>query len=128
MSIKLKTVARKNPQTGQVNYYVTQDRRGSIGIDELAGNIARMCTCTEADVKGVIDALENYVADELLENRTVRLGDLGSWHVRANSSGADELEDVTLDLLKGFHINFCKSSKLLKSFRLKGGDLHFQNP
>lgn len=126
--IKLKVIPRKSPKDGTVKYYVAVKRTGHIDLDTLSEEIVRECTLTEHDVKGVLSALQDNLIDELQNNRSVRLGDLGSYHVGANSKGADELEDVSLDLLKGFRIHFNKSAYMLRNFALGAEGIHFQNP
>lgn len=126
MSISLKPVARKSPKDGTVKYYLTVESKGSVELKDLAEDIAGTCTLTAADVIAALDALELAIASELKFNRSVRLGDLGSYHIRANSKGADTAEECTIpDCLKKYRIHYNKSSKLRHTFRIGAEGIHF---
>lgn len=123
--IKYKSIARKNPKTGVVKYYAAVSETFPMTLDDLCERIADGTTVTRSAVKAVISALERHITLALQDGRSVRLGDLGSFHITITSSPSDTSDEVNDSKITGIHVNFSKSGRLRKEFRPESAGIHF---
>lgn len=107
-----KVVARKNPMTKEVKYYAQLVLTSSVKLSSLADAISRQCTVTVHDVKAVLSAMEEHILRQLLDGKSVRLGDLGSFRPTVSSEGSDEADKVTADNVRRVRVRFHGSATL----------------
>ena len=88
--------------------------KGSCDIEEISEKISRSTTMTRGDVKGVIAALEDEVIDKLLNGEIVKLGDLGTFRLSMQSTGADSMETFSTANIKGVKVIFAASARIKK--------------
>ena len=102
MTVKIKTIARKNlqDQAAPAKYYAIVDSSGKTGIDELSAIIADKCTVSRPDVYAVIIAATEVIMKELAAGRSVQLGILGSFGVSISSEGMATADEVTASSVK----------------------------
>jgi predicted histone-like DNA-binding protein len=114
MSIKYKTIARKNLQkpADPVKYYAIASASGKTDIDKLSQLIANNSTVSRTDVYAVIMGLLETVTEELAEGNTVSLGKLGSFTVNVKSDGVETAEAVTAATIKGAKIVYRPGTEL----------------
>ena len=127
--IYYKVIKKKNPADAtQQKFYPVPVCSGHLDLDEVALRISCACTVSVHDVKGVLAAVEEHVAASLCEGRSVRLPNLGSFHVRANSKkgGKTAADDVKTDDVERLRIHFSKSPQLLRTFKRANGSLKFK--
>lgn len=96
MSIKYKLTQRGEPGVrggGTKKWYAIMATDGELTIDDLTKSIERFSALSEADIRGVIIALENVIQDALANSKIVRLEKLGSLYPGISSSGTDKKED-----------------------------------
>ena len=96
MSIKYKLTQKGEPGVrggGTKKWYATMATDGELTIDDLTKSIERFSALSEADLRGVIIALENVIQDALANSKIVRLEKLGSLYPGISSSGTDKKED-----------------------------------
>ncbi len=96
MSIKYKLTQKGEPGVrggGTKKWYATMATDGELTIDDLTKSIERFSALSEADIRGVIIALENVIQDALANSKIVRLEKLGSLYPGISSSGTDKKED-----------------------------------
>ena len=114
MSIKYKTIARKNPQDllATPKYYAAVTPNGSVDFESLAEMISEQCTVTDTDCLAVLNVLEKNIVRELKEGRIVRLGKLGNFQVGLSSEGFTTPEEVTADAVTKSRILFRPAKKM----------------
>lgn len=101
-----RVVAKKNPVTKEVKYYAQLAPVTPIGLDNLAETISKQCTVTIHDVKAVISALEEHILRIVTDGKSVRLGDLGSFHPTLCSTGVDVPDELTADKIHRVRVRF----------------------
>ncbi len=127
--ISFKIIKKKSPADATVEkFYPMPVCSGHLDLDTVALRISSACTVSVHDVKGVLAALEEHVASALREGRSVRLPNLGSFHVRANSKkgGKAKADDVTAADVECLRIHFSKSPRLLRAFNRANSSLRFR--
>ena len=114
MSIKYKTIARKNLQkpADPVKYYAIASSSGRTDIDKLSRLIANNSTVSRTDVYAVIMGLLETVTEELGDGNTVSLGKLGSFSVNVKSDAAETADAVTAATIKGAKIVYRPGTEL----------------
>ena len=129
--IKYIITNRKNPKDRTKSaFYPTIKTVGYVDLDRVGRDICEQCTVTEHDMKSVLSALEQHVITELQNGHTVRLGDLGSYHLAVNSKkgGKATAADVSGADVKGIRVHFRKSARMRHEFALANPDIQFQGP
>lgn len=119
MSIDYRVVCRKNPQTGQTIYHATSRSRGSIDVNKLARAISGATTVTEADVKAILSSLERHIGRHLAQNESVRLGDLGSFHIRTRCRAAGSHDELSEENITAIRVHFRKSVRMKRAMRVE---------
>ena len=115
MSINYYVIPKENPlKEGDTKYYAAAKMKGHIDQEELCQAIAQECTVTEHDVKAILSALQQHIIQKLLQNQSVRLGDLGSFHIKTNCEGVEDPDELSTDNLKAVKVHFRKSARMLR--------------
>ena len=114
MSVKYKTIARKNLQkpADPVKFYAIASASGKTDIDKLSRLIANNSTVSRTDVYAVIMGLLENVIEELADGNTVSLGKLGSFSVNVKSDGVETADAVTAATIKGAKIVYRPGGEL----------------
>ena len=82
MSIKYKLIEKGQPGVaggGTKKWYATIVTDGELTVDDLTNKIEKFSALSEADIRGVIIALENVIYEELTNGKIIRLDTLGSF-------------------------------------------------
>ncbi len=109
MSIKYTVIERGEPGVtggGIKKWYAQVKYDGEMTIDNLVDEIEKFSALSEADIRGVIIALENVIQKELVNGKIIRLDKLGSFYPSLSSSGAETEEKFTYTLIKGAKVNY----------------------
>ncbi len=109
MSIKYTVIERGEPGVsggGKKKWYAQVKTDGEMTIDNLVDEIEKFSALSEADIRGVIIALENVIQKELANGRIIRLDKLGSFYPSLSSEGAETAEMFTSSLIKGARVNY----------------------
>lgn len=116
MSIKIKAMARKNPQDllAPPKFYAQPINQGEISLSQLSALIAQMSTVSKTDVYAVLMGLTEIIPQQLEEGKIIRLDNLGSFNVSLNSNPADTAEALTSHHVKKLKLNFRPSQELRK--------------
>lgn len=122
--IQFVTRSKKNPKTANVAYYAQMGPTNAMTFDDVAEEIEKMCTVTDADIKAVLMGLETSVISALKRGQTVRLGSLGSFRPTLSSTSAETAEKVTASNIKRVRCRFTPGSKLANALQLS--NLEFQ--
>ena len=96
MSIKYTVVERGQPGvTG-----------GELSIDQLVEEIEKFSALSEADIRGVIIALENVIQKQLANGKIIRLDKLGSFYPSLSSGPSVTENEFHAGLIKGAKVNY----------------------
>lgn len=117
--IKYALVKRKNPISKEVAFHAAALPVNPIMLNEIAEEISGKCTVTSHDIKAVLSALEEVTFKHLRNGNSVRLGDLGSFHARLSSKGAESENDFSSENIRGIKVRFLPSSKMRFELSLK---------
>jgi len=114
MSIKFHAVQRKDPRDRTLpgKYYAELTNRYEITFEQLLGEITDMSTVSVGDTYNVMQTLIHLIKKHLLEGRTVKLGDLGSFYLTVNSNGKDTADEVDAKGIVQANIRYRPSMKL----------------
>ncbi|MBT0549561.1 HU family DNA-binding protein [Riemerella anatipestifer] len=123
MPVKFKVIERGQPGVsggGNKKWYANATTDGEIGIDELVKQIEKFSALSEADIKGVIIALENVIQNALSDSKIVRLEKLGTLYPTLSSGGAATEKDFTQSLIKSVGVNYRPGKRILDSMKAAG--------
>ncbi|AQS93835.1 MULTISPECIES: HU family DNA-binding protein [Polaribacter] len=114
MSIKFKTIERKNPQdrTLDAKYYAAVVANGSVDFETLAEMISEQSALSESDCLSLLNILEVNIIRELKQGRIVRLGKLGNFQISLSSKGFETEGEVSAEGITNTRILFRPAVKL----------------
>jgi predicted histone-like DNA-binding protein len=113
MALKLKKVQRVNPQDRtQSKWYFTQAKSGTVGMTEIAEDIAGFSALSPGDVQSVLSNLVDRIPVFLKLGQTVNLPGFGSFRVSVSTNGAETSEELTSHNVKGLKLLFTPSRAL----------------
>lgn len=98
MAIKYKLIEKGEPGVvggGTKKWYATIVTDGEETIDDLVKAIEKFSALSEADIRGVIIALENVMQDTLANGKIVRLDKIGSLYPSLSSEGTATAEEFS---------------------------------
>ena len=121
--IKYVIQAKKNSlKKEEVKYYPQAAPTTPVTLAQIIKRIEKRSTVSSADVKAVLDALQYEVIDALENGNTVRLGDIGSFHLTIKAEGAAtaaEAKTKGAKLIKKVNVQFTKSTAMRDSFDIR---------
>ena len=124
--INFDVIQRRNPKDGTVKFYSQVYTSEYMTLDDIAENISRECTVTVHDIKAVLSALEEQIIIALQAGRSVRFGDLGSFHVTLQSKGTDTKEEFTTANIERVMVRFVRSSKMRSDLMIGHKNVKFK--
>lgn len=121
MAIPLNVVKRT------VNYDGKEEQRLGVAIsgltvvdiETIAQEVSDKCTVTRADVHAVMSELEEYVGDQLLQGKNIRMHALGSFRTTLHTVGAFSESDCTAANIRGLNIRYTMSSYLSHALAIR---------
>lgn len=121
-----RVVAKKNPITKEVKYYVQLAPVTPTKLASLADAISKECTVTVHDVKAVLSAIQEHILRLLIDGKSVRLGDLGSFHPTLCSDGAATADEVTTENIRRVRVRFRCSKVMRNGLQLTNPEMSFR--
>ena len=97
-------------------------RDSPMRLDELATNISHATTVSRPDVLAVLAALEEEIANAVLNGRPVKLEHLGSFTPSITAKVCDKAKDVTPETIEQFSCKYTPSKYMKKKFE----EVHYQ--
>jgi predicted histone-like DNA-binding protein len=123
MAIKLKKIQRKNPQDlTQSKWYLTQEKVGSVNLQEIAKEIGERSSLSFGDVQSVLSNMVEILPLFLKLGQTIKLDGFGSFHVSVKSEGTETNEELTTHDVKGTKLVFLPSIALKRNL----GDISYE--
>ncbi|MDH6305582.1 putative histone-like DNA-binding protein [Parabacteroides sp. PH5-13] len=116
MSVKFRLVDRKNlgkdAKEAPRKLYAYAVNNGFVTFEELCSDIAENCTLTSADVKAVLDRMNQQLDKNLRAGRIVQFGEFGNFRMAVGSTGAVEEKDFSTSQIKTPKIVFTPGKRL----------------
>ena len=123
MSIKYKLIEKGQPGVaggGTKKWYASIVTDGELDIDDIVKQIEKFSALSEADIRGVVIAVENVIQEALADSKIVRLDKLGTFYPTLSSSGAATEKDFNQSLIKSAGVNYRPGKRILDSIKSKG--------
>ncbi|MFL7870452.1 MAG: HU family DNA-binding protein [Anaerolineales bacterium] len=117
MTVKYNVVERPNPLDREApkKFYPSIHSSGRKSLRQLTGRITQMCTVSSADTLAVLESFLTIIPQELAEGNIVELGDFGSFWLRSNSEGSEQVELVTGNQVKSILPRFIPGKEFKKA-------------
>lgn len=114
MSILLKPIQRINPndENKSKKWHPTQITQEQLGESEVAELIAEETTLNPSEALMAIRQLKKIVQRSLLDSKSVKLGNWGSFNVRLETTGEADVKSLTARNIKKVNINFSLGDEL----------------
>jgi predicted histone-like DNA-binding protein len=114
MAILFNKVERGNPLnlSAPKKWYPSLKGLGQTSEKEVARLIADETTLNPKEAEMALDQLRKVLTRELLNGRSVQLGDWGSFYLTCNGSGADSKEGVSAANIEQVNIRFTPGKAL----------------
>ncbi|MGX9984915.1 HU family DNA-binding protein [Chryseobacterium sp. POL2] len=109
MAIKYKLIQKAQPGIaggGLKKWYAAIVLDGEVTVEDLVKKIEKFSALSEADIRGVIIALENVIQEELANGKVIRLDKLGSFYPSVSSEGTAREEEFTVANIKSSKVNY----------------------
>lgn len=120
MSIKYNLIERGEPGVtggGTKKWYAVATNDGELTVDDLTKQIEKFSALSEADIRGVIIALENVIQDNLANGKIIRLDKLGSFYPTLSSKGADTEEDFDTSYIRGASVRYRAGTRISNALK-----------
>lgn len=116
MSIKYNLIERGEPGVaggGTKKWYAVAVNDGELTVDDLTKQIEKFSALSEADIRGVIIALENVIQHNLANGKIIRLDKLGSFYPSLSSEGAVTEKELNTGFIKGAKVTTVPENALM---------------
>ena len=123
MSIKYKLIEKGQPGVaggGTKKWYASIVTDGELDIDDIVKQIEKFSALSEADIRGVVIAVENVIQEALADSKIVRLDKLGTFYPTLSSGGAATEKDFNQSLIKSAGENYRPGKRILDTIKSKG--------
>ncbi|MHB9295399.1 hypothetical protein PilKf_01142 [Pillotina sp. SPG140] len=125
MALWLRKVLRRNPQDQtQAKWYLTQEKSGNVGIQQIAKEIEIRSSLSLGDVQSVLSNLVEVLPVFLKLGQSVNLEGFGSFRISVSSEGTATPEELNARHVKNRKIVFLPSISLKRSLE----DITFEIP
>ena len=126
--INLTIKGKKNFKLDKKQYYPQVAPATPIGLNDIAEQIEKQSTVSLADIKGVLDALQEVTLEAIKDGYSVRLGDLGSFRPTLRAAQTRETaEDVTATDIKDVRVRYTPSVALTRRLQLRNVQLNIKH-
>ena len=95
-----------------VKFYAVPDKSTPVDLDTIVERIEKRCTVSSADAKAVLDALQYEIKEAVINNGSVRLGDLGTFRATFSCHGAHTRQDFSANNIQHLRRQFNPSVKI----------------
>ena len=123
MSIKYKLIEKGQPGVaggGTKKWYASIVTDGELDIDDIVKQIEKFSSLSEADIRGVVIAVENVIQEALADSKIVRLDKLGTFYPTLSSGGAATEKDFNQSMIKSTGVNYRPGKRILDTIKSKG--------
>ena len=119
MPIKYNLIERGEPGVtgGTKKWYAVATNDGEVTVDDLTKQIEKFSALSEADIRGVIIALENVIQDNLANGKIIRLDKLGSFYPTLSSRRADKEEIFDTSYIRGACVRYRAGTRISNALK-----------
>ena len=120
MPIKYNLIERGEPGVtggGTKKWYAVATNDGELTVDDLTKLIEKFSALSEADIRGVVIALENVIQDNLANGKIIRLDKLGSFYPMLSSRGADKEESFDTSYIRGASVRYRPGTRISNALK-----------
>ncbi|MDF1550309.1 MAG: HU family DNA-binding protein [Bacteroidales bacterium] len=120
MTVKYKIVKQAEPGIkggGEYKYYLRSARREKLNITDIAKLLEKRSSISRTDIVAVLTGLTDLIPDLLLDNKSVKLGELGIFSLDIKSEASTALKEATWRKIKKLRINFRVGKTLQKAIQ-----------
>lgn len=121
MSIHYKLYQKPQPGVaggGIKKWYANAVLDEELTVDDLVKKIEKFSSFSEADIRGIIIAMENVIKEEITNGKIIRLDVLGSFYPSLSSEGVEKKEDFAAANIKGVKANYRPGKRILDALTL----------
>lgn len=113
MSIRLKKILRANPLDRRCfQWYLSQQKTGFVGIEEIAHEISTRSALSSGDVQSVLSNLVEVIPLFLKLGNSIRIRGFGSFHIGITSEGKDDADKLDSRHVKAARLRFVPARRL----------------
>lgn len=122
MSIKYKVIEETAGVAGGgiKKFYANVVTEGELSVDDLVKQIEKFSALSEADIRGVIIALENVIQQGLADSKIIRLEKLGSLYPTLSSNGVATEKEFTANQIKSVSVNYRPGTRIVEAMKAAG--------
>ncbi|MFK8287707.1 HU family DNA-binding protein [Capnocytophaga canimorsus] len=123
MSIKYKVIEKGQPGVaggGTKKFYANVVTEGELSVDDLVKQIEKFSALSEADIRGVIIALENVIQQGLADSKIIRLEKLGNLYPTLSSNGVATEKEFTANQIKSVSVNYRPGTRIIAAMKEAG--------
>ena len=120
MPIKYNLIERGEPGVtggGTKKWYAVATNDGELTVEDQTKQIEKFSALSEADIRGVIIALENVIQDNLANGKIIRLDKLGSFYPTLSSRGADTEEGFDTSYIRGANVRYRAGTRISNALK-----------
>ena len=110
----------RNPSTKVNGFSASITAVSPVSLNRIVERIQARCTVNSADIKACLDALQAEVLESIMDGKSVRLGDLGSFRPVLSSKFSANAEDVDANSIKSIRVRFTPSVAMRSALSLGG--------
>lgn len=120
MSVKYNVIERGKPgdPSAPKKYYPSAISSGKINMRTVAKRAAEMSTVSMPDTVAVIEALLAIIPDEMGQGNIVKLGEFGSFWVKAKTEASETPEEVNASKVTGVVPRFTPGKEFKAQLKL----------
>lgn len=116
MAIKFNVIERVQPGVtggGKKKWYAVAATNGEMTVDDMVKQIEKFSALSEADIRGVIVAMENVMQAALSDSMIVRMEKIGSFYPTLSSGPANTENEFNQSLIKSVGVNYRPGKRIL---------------
>lgn len=120
MPIKYNLIEKGEPGVtggGTKKWYAVATNDGELTVDDLVKLIEKFSALSEADIRGVIIAVENVIMDSIANGKIIRLDKLGSFYPTLSSRGADTEADFDTSYIRGASVRYRAGTRISNALK-----------
>lgn len=121
MSIHYKLYQKPQPGVaggGVKKWYANAVLDEELTVDDLVKKIEKFSSFSEADIRGIIIAVENVIKEEITKGKIIRLDVLGSFYPSLSTDGVENEEDFSPANIRSVKTIYRPGKRILEALKL----------
>ena len=109
---------RANPITNKTMFHANLVPATPFPLEMIVANVCENCNIKPIQLLNALYYLEKEIIKALQDGYSVRLGDIGSFHLRLSSVSVPSKEDFSAESLRGLKVRFIPNTRMKKELSL----------